>query len=470
MTAATDEKTAPDPPAEPIAEKEGWSWKIMLAIWGPSILILIIGFSIAWVFVEPAPDNRLVIATGSKTGNYYATALEYQKFFEKQGIELEIVETAGTVENYKLLLEENDIHLAIVQGGARPPEMSSERFESLASLYLEPLWIFQRADNEIERLRDLTDLRVNVGLPGSGTEALMMRLLAANTLVGDLSNGSADAKVELFHESTTDAIEKLKSEELDAVCVVTAPSNPLISEMVRDPEIKIVPFPLNKTYRLLFPFLSAVSFEQGILDLNTTEPPDTIPLIAPAANLICTPELHDAFVHLLMQAAKKSHSKGNLLVEPGTFPNLDYVEYEVHTDARDFIESGHSFLYRVFPFWVASFLNRTKILLLPLITLALPLFKVAPPVYRWQIRSRIYRWYALLREIDQALLQNPTPETRQKHVEMLDEIARELSEIKVPLSYMEEFYNLHLHIDLIRRRVVEGMTKSTKNSVDTSGE
>jgi hypothetical protein len=54
--------------------------------------------------------------------------------------------------------------------------------------------------------------------------------------------------------------------------------------------------------------------------------------------------------------------------------------------------TANTCLQKYLPFWIASVVDRGKILLLPALTLLLPLFRVAPPLYRWRIRSRIYRW------------------------------------------------------------------------------
>ncbi|MBW2251564.1 MAG: hypothetical protein JRF60_13265 [Deltaproteobacteria bacterium] len=43
-------------------------------------------------------------------------------------------------------------------------------------------------------------------------------------------------------------------------------------------------------------------------------------------------------------------------------------------------------------------------LLLPLIVLLFPFFKIMPPIYRWRMRSRIYRWYEQLEAIDAKIL------------------------------------------------------------------
>ena len=109
-------------------------------------------------------------------------------------------------------------------------------------------------------------------------------------------------------------------------------------------------------------------------------------------------------------------------------------------------------------FWMASLIDRAKIMLVPLLILLIPLAKLAPPVYRWRIRSRIYRWYALLRGIDQTLRDGDNDALQEIRKKLIG-IERELEEVTVPLSYMEEFYHLRLHIDLVKRQVEQRKTE-----------
>ena len=144
-----------------------------------------------------------------------------------------------------------------------------------------------------------------------------------------------------------------------------------------------------------------------------------------------------------------------MFVRPGDFPNARLVEHPLNRSAAEYFQHGPSLFDRYLPFWVASLISRTKILMVPLLTLLIPLIRLTPPIYRWRIRSRIYRWYEVLRRIDQELSDASAGRSILIHQAELERIEAELREINVPLSHMEEFYNLRLHLELVSRRVNE---------------
>jgi hypothetical protein len=82
--------------------------------------------------------------------------------------------------------------------------------------------------------------------------------------------------------------------------------------------------------------------------------------------------------------------------------------------------------------------------------LILPLVKVLPPVYTWRVRSRIYRWYDELHELEASVVDE---KSRTFGLQELDRIEDEVRKIEVPLSYDQELYSLRLHIDMLRRQL-----------------
>lgn len=429
---------------------------LLLKLWGGSALFIVIAFGIAWLFVEPAPPRRLTIAAGAEGGAYYQIAKEYSDYFAEHGIELVVRETPGSLENYRLLKDDPEIDIAIVQGGTAPEGIEFQAgLESLASLYLEPVWVFYGEEQEIHDLRDLEGRKVAIGADGSGTQALAERLLF-------LSGLREDVDTEIVHVGNGEAADQLLAGEIDVVFLVGLPRSKTIQRLMREEDIRLLDFQRHGAWSRSLSYLSDVVLYRGVIDLKDDIPPNNVHLIAPAANLVASGDLHQAFIPLFMQAAEKIHGKGNEVVPEGEFPSSRLIEFPLNEQAANYFESGPPVLQKHLPFWVASFISRGKILLIPILTLLFPLFKIAPPIYRWRIRSRIYRWYRLLREIESELREGSTVESLAHHQTAIKEMHDELDDLtSVPLSYMEEFYNLRLHVEYVGRRVERAMQKES---------
>lgn len=411
---------------------------------GPVAGVAIAGFLIALYFVEPAPPRQITIATGRIGGQYHSFAEAYAKTLKQYGVTLEIRETEGSVENFDLLLHDNTISVAIVQGGTAPPEaLNGNRIQAIASLFFEPLWVFHRKDLSINDLGDLKGRRIAVGERGSGSFLLTTQLLAASG-VHEGHDGTT-----FLHNEVLEAAESLQDGQIDVSMFVLAPDAPIIRQLLENKDITLLDFVRQKAYARRFEFVKGVILEQGVIDLEKNLPQHPVRLLAPAANLVVTTDLHEALIPLLLEAAVEQHRRGGLLVDEGELPSLDYVLFPANASARQYLTHGPSFFQRHLSFWVASLIDRTKIMIIPLLTLLIPLVRVTPPVYRWRIRSRIYRWYGVLRRIDQQLREETNDIDAKQHTETLQAMSRELDSVDVPLSYMQEFYNLRLHINLV---------------------
>ena len=423
--------------------------------WWPLVAISAIGFAATpWLLGPRCPDT-ITIATGSPDGAYYAFAQEYKKVLAEKGITLNIQTTSGSIENQKLLSDTgSDVSIAIVQGGTGGNDAD---LQSLASLYPEPVWLFFRSQIQVRRLTDLKGKVIAIGDPESGTRAIARKLLADNGIVGN------NEGTEMVDGSPSAAARNLREGRVDAAFFVMSPSSPLIQELLADPQIQILSFDRSSAYRQKYAYLSAVTLPQGIVDLDSDIPAKDIALVAPTANLVVREDFHHALIPLMLEAVERTHKKNGLLVKQTEFPSPRFTEYELNSHAERYFQSGPSFLYRYLPFWVAAWLDRIKLILLPLCTLLIPLLKLAPPIYRWRIRSKIYRWYRVLHEVDQHLAENelvsrtqPLQRSMQQElIEKLSRVEQELMAVSVPLSYMEEFYNLRFHIDFVKQQLTE---------------
>jgi hypothetical protein len=156
------------------------------------------------------------------------------------------------------------------------------------------------------------------------------------------------------------------------------------------------------------------------------------------------------------------HSESGLLHKAGTFPAPLDGNFPLSPEAERYYKSGPPFLQRYLPFWAASLVDRLWVMLVPIIAIMVPLFRAIPPLYRWRVRSRIYRWYARLKEIELQLDEEPQTVPLSQMLDRLDGIERSVNRIPTPLAYSENLYSFRQHIDLVRERVRRAMDRDLK--------
>ena len=416
-----------------------------LKIFGPAILVTIIGFVIAYQYVAPAPPRTLIMATGSPEGAYFTSGKSYKEVLAKEGVSLELKNTSGSVENLRLLeAKEAGVDVAFVQGGLQALA-EKDKLVALASLFFEPMWIFYRAGVSIEKVSDLQRLRLAVGPEGSGSKVLTLQML-------DL-NGINEANTRILSYDSQKAADLLLDGQIDVAFFVTSHRSTYILQLFKSRSVRLLGIDRAEAYAIRYPFLHVLKLPQGVIDFKDNIPSRDLMLVAPTAQLVARRDLHPALIQLLLQAAGKIHYKGGGFEKEGQFPTPRYADFKLSEEASRYFKSGPTFLQRYLPFWVANFISRTIVMLLPLAVLLLPLFKLMPPLYRWRMRSKIYRWYKTLEAIDADITQEQVSHGFEKTFTRLDELEKNVANISVPLAFREELYDLRLHIDLLRKKL-----------------
>jgi TRAP-type uncharacterized transport system substrate-binding protein len=390
------------------------------------------------------------MATGEPDGAYHRFGLKYREVLERHGIELELRTTVGSIENLELLRDpDSGVDVALMQGGVGSEDRPAG-LNGLASVFYEPLWFFQR--EEIPVTLDVFEgLRLAIGEPGSGTYDALDHLLENNELLL-----TAFEAVDLGGSAAADA---LLSGQVDVACFVASIEAPYIQRLLLADGIHLTSFVRAEAYTRRYHFLARVMLPRGTADLGRDIPSTDIQLLAQVASLAARETLHPTIVLLLIQAATEVHSNGGIFENEGQFPSVYNTTFPINRDARRYIEKGPPWLQRYLPFWVAVAVDRLVILLIPLATLLFPLFKIAPPTYRWRIRSRIYTHYKYLFDVEAALAQEPSLERMDDCLVTMGKIEDDLGEINVPLSYADQMYQLRMHVRFVRQRVSQAREK-----------
>jgi hypothetical protein len=422
------------------------AWRDVVVMSLPATLFCaaVIGLMV-WL-VDPAPPHTITISAGPADSSFMQVAEDYRKVLARNGVTLNVLESEGSVQNLQRLLDpKQHVDLALVQGGVADGKDTSSLM-SLGSVFYLPIVVFYHGSG-LTQLSQLEGKRIAVGREGSGTRMLALKLLAAN----GIEPGGSTTFVPLDGLA---AATQLVSDKVDAAFLSgDSATRALMLRLLTIPGISVMSFDEASAYTRLFPYLDAIDLPPGILDLRHRIPPDTVHLIGPTVEIVARDTLHPAISDLLIEAAYEVNGMPGLLQQGGEFPNPTAHDFRISEDATRYYRSGKSFLYRTLPFWLASVADRLLVLLLPLAVLVIPALRTIPALYRWRVRSRIYRYYGALIAIEREALKHNSEDERRALLARLDEIEQSLNTIRMPLAHADAFYVLREHIGFVRRQL-----------------
>ena len=409
-----------------------------------------------FLFVTSAPPGTITITSGPGGSIFNTNAFRYARILARYGVKLNVLTSQGSLENLNRLCDPSlRVDVGFVQGGMT--NGASGKLVSLGSISHQPLLVFYRGA-PVELLSGLTGKRIAVGPVGSGTRSLALSLLDAN----GIKPGGATT---LLDWEPKQASKALLDGTVDAVFLMGEDASlAVISGLMRAPDIHLLNFRQAAAYTRRFSYLSVIEFPQGVIDFGKNIPAQDVELVGPTVDLIARENLHPALSDLLLGAARELHGNATLLQRKGEFPAPLEHDIRLSPDAVRFYKSGKGFFYRFLPFWLASLTSRIVVVFVPTIVVLIPLLRSIPFVYRWRMRTRIYRWYRALLSLERALFGESDPVKREQLLKRLDEIEKAVNRMKVPASFADQFYSLRGHIGFVRE-----MMSDTRQGLKVDG-
>lgn len=423
------------------------------SLW-PFMVLAILLLTLAYLWLNPTPPRRVILATGPAQSAYDEFGKRYAKALSNRRIEVVLLPSEGSSANLQLL-RDGKADLGFVQGGsdvAATPiaQNSGNNVESLGSLFVEPVWLFYREDAAkkvnasatLTTLTDLKDLRINVGTVGSGVPNLVDKMLDMNHI------DTASLKKSQLEQ--TPATIAFLNGELDAIVFASAPESLMVQMLLQTPGVKLMSFAQSEAYSRRLPFLSPVVLPRGVVDLAADVPAQDVRLVASTTELLTRAETHPALVQLFSQTSQTIHGGAGWFNRAREFPNATHSEFALSKEAERNLKTGAPLLQRYLPFGMANLIERMWLALGIIVAILLPLSRIIPPMYKFRIRSRIFRWYGQLREIENHI---KNTSDNSALLEELNNLESRAEKISVPLSYTDELYALRSNIHLVRKKL-----------------
>ena len=417
---------------------------------GPFIFVAIALLALAYWWLNPNPPKRVTLATGPAQSAYEEFGKRYAKALALEGITVVTVPSEGSAANLQLL-RDGKVDLGFVQGGTSDyTDTDEETLSSLGSLFVEPLWLFYReeaarkvtANATLTSLPQLKGLKINTGTPGSGVPSLMTKLLESNRV------DPAGLKISSLEQ--TPATMAFLGGELDAIVFASAPESLMVQMLLQTPGVRLMNFAQSDAYSRRFAFLNATRLPRGVVDLAANIPPDDVRLVAPTTALVTRNTTHPAVLQLFALAGIQIQGGAGWFKRAREYPNVENNELPIAKEAERAIKNGAPLLQRYLPFWVANLIERMWLVMGIIIAILLPLSRIIPPLYTFRVRSRIFKWYGQLRDIEIRI----ATEDNNALLTELNGLESRAEKVSVPLSYTNELYALRSNIHLVRKKLL----------------
>ena len=402
----------------------------------------------AWSLAEPAVRSRIVITTGADGGIYRGFADQYAPLLKRKGITLDIRPSSGSIENYQRLADpDSEYEVGFIQSGTVRPK-DTDNLQTIAAVSYEPIWVFYRGAVTVDRLMQLRGKRISIGVPGSGLLNVSQTLLGLAEVTRENST--------LVELDADDAYHGLENGMLDAAFFIGRPDAPMQQKLLNS-DLKLMSFALADAFVQKFPSLAKITYPRGATSIAQDRPSQDITLLAATAQLVAKDSLHPALAFVLLEVAKTVHGGEDYFTTVGAFPNLNTAEFPVSDESARYFKSGPPFLQRYLPFWLASFIERRLLILVPFLAVLVGLLQALPRMLEARVKQRLVVWYRELKSLEDEIWRTaqPTPELINQWREEIEEIDAYAGQIRMPQRYFQDVYALKQAIAVVRNRIVQ---------------
>jgi TRAP-type uncharacterized transport system substrate-binding protein len=422
----------------------GYTRKHLLVLLAAIVCVMTITSLLLMYFI-PAPPSVFSIATGGSHQIYEGIGNEYREVLARSRVDLRVELTNGAQENIGLLNDPaSNIKAGIVQGGVSNGTQSPD-LRSLGRINYQIYWIFYKATDTLDDLRQIKGKRIGLGPHGSGQRPMTEKILAASGV-----NSDNTTFVSLSTQAATAA---LNDGDIDVLFLPFALDSPVLYALLTNPRVKAMSFTEADALIRTFPFLTRLALPRAVINFEKIVPAIDMILIAASNLVLVRNDIHPALIDLLAQAIVETHGKPAVFEHAGEFPTLTDPEYPMSDIARDFYKNGPSFLNRYLPFWITNHVQPALAVFVTVFAVILPLFSYAPKLYKGLVEYRLNSMYRRLRAIE-AILHREIAYAEVAGLETdLAGVDRAIHLLAIPMQHSEQFFSIKSHLDLVRVRL-----------------
>jgi len=401
---------------------------------------------ITYRLVDPLPPRHLTIAAGAVGSGYDNFARQYALILARHGVELEVRNSAGAVENLDLLRDAaSGVQAALATFGVTQPR-DEDILYSLGGIYDAAIFIFHRNAEPVTQFVQFRGKRLSIGMPGTALRSLILQILKAT----DALDASAHLSDDL---DPTEAIDALIAGEIDVTIFPSPLDGILLQRALAAPGIRLMNVAQAEAIAKTVPGLKHVVLWRGLISLARDIPDSDIDLLASRNRLLVRKDLHPALQYLLLEAMREVHWAPGPFNRLGEFPAEQPNDLPLSPTAAAFYRSGAPFWQRYTSFWFTSLLNRIVFFVIPVAAMLIPVIGFAPRFFRWLYVRRINRLHRALGNVERELAQSADRCRFVEYQTRIAEIESAVRLLKVARPFEVDLQRLRIHLRMVQEDI-----------------
>jgi uncharacterized protein len=410
----------------------------------PAAAVLAI-FYVVYSLVDPLPPRRLVIGAGIAGSGYDNFARRYARVLARDGIDLEIRNTAGAVENLDLLRDPaSKVQAALTTVGFAQRD-DSDHLASLGGVFDAPIFVFYKSAERVTQFAQLRGKRLAIGTAGTSIRPLILQVLKAG--------GAAEAPTRFVDMDYDRAIDALIAGEIDVAIFPSQLDTGLLRRALTAPDVRLMNVAQAEAIAKTVPGIKHVVLWQGLIDLTHDIPDADVNLLASGNSLLVRKDLHPALQYLLLEAIREVHLAPGPFNRLGEFPAEQPNDLPLSLTAQSFYRSGPTFWQRYTSFWLTSLLDRILFFVVPVVAALIPVIGFTSRLYRWLAVRRIVRLHRALGGLERELAQSEDKAQLAQHQARLSEIESVVRTLKVAPPFEVDLHRLRIHLRMVQDHI-----------------
>jgi hypothetical protein len=283
---------------------------------------------------------------------------------------------------------------------------------------------------------------------GSGTHSQALHILKA---------AGFDQYIPQFLTlSSADGVNALLRGEIDVLFLADQLESPNIQKLLNSPGLNLIGFNRAEAFSRILPYLEILTVPTASFSLIRDFPPQTIQLLSTTTQLLVDDRMHPALQYLFLEAAEAINGKQSFFAKRGEFPKFNRSAFPESAVAARFEKNGVPPIMDYLPFWVAEFVHRMFILIVPFLAFAYPIVSSLPNYRSKRVQTRINKMYGALWTFEQELAANFDPNQCDAYISRINQMEADALSIKVPKKMASDYYSLRSSMDYVRNCLIRG--------------